>query len=387
MGLYVGFTFTPLPFLLDRAGIPIDRIAEIGSILILPGVFLFLWAPAVDVKLRRRTWLVMAALGTAICTCAAFPLIGASHLVLLTSLLLLAGVFGSLVIAACGGLMVRTLAGSAQDRAAAWNQAGYLGGGAVGGAAVIWLADRYSNLVVGLVLAALIALPGLAALTIAEPAPRPAAWFHGRLGDMIRELRTLFRSPIRRWSALLLLSPLGAGAAQSLLPALASRYGVGASGVMWVNGIAGGVALALGSLSGALVPSTWDRRFTYAAGGFMNAGAALVLLVATRPRVFFVGSALYLLTQGFCYARSVALMVEIVGPDTQDASTFYCVLNAMVTLPLFVMLWLDGVGFRKFGTRGLLCTDALGNILVFAVVVLIFVVFGLSFRRSTPLQS
>jgi len=52
------------------------------------------------------------------------------------------------------------------------------------------------------------------------------------------------------------------GAAQSLLPAVASHYGVGVSGVMWMNGVGGGVMLAVGSLSGALIPGDWDRRLT-----------------------------------------------------------------------------------------------------------------------------
>jgi hypothetical protein len=68
----------------------------------------------------------------------------------------------------------------------------------------------------------------------------------------------------RRWSTLLLGASGGTGAAQSLLLAITSHYGVGASGVMWTNGVGGGVMLALGALCGALVPGDWDRRLTYA---------------------------------------------------------------------------------------------------------------------------
>jgi hypothetical protein len=52
----VGFNFTALPFLLAQAGVPVDRIASISSIINLPGVIGFLFAPVVDIKLRRRTW-------------------------------------------------------------------------------------------------------------------------------------------------------------------------------------------------------------------------------------------------------------------------------------------------------------------------------------------
>jgi hypothetical protein len=50
--------------------------------------------------------------------------------------------------------------------------------------------------------------------------------------------------------------------------------------------------------------------------------------------------------------------------------------------PLY-MIKLDGLGFSKFGTRGLLWMDAAGNLLVFAVVIVVFVACGLGLRRIT----
>src|SRR6516225_4976321 len=142
-----------------------------------------------------------------------------------------------------------------------------------------------------------------------------------------------------------------------------------------------GGMLALGSLSGSLIPGDWDRRLTYAAAGLTNALAAIVLLAANRPSVYLVGTAFYLATEGLCWARSIALMVEIVGVETRDASTLYGVLNAIVTIPVLYMIKLDGLGFSRFGTHGLLWTDAGANLLVFGVVAVIFMAYGLSLRR------
>jgi len=61
-------------------------------------------------------------------------------------------------------------------------------------------------------------------------------------------------------------------------------------------------------------------------------------------------------------------MVEIVGVETRDASTLFSVLNAIVTIPVLYMITVDGLGFSRFGTRGLLWTDAGANLLVFGVV-------------------
>ena len=155
---------------------------------------------------------------------------------------------------------------------------------------------------------------------------------------------------------------------------------------MWINGVVGGAVLALGSLCGALVPGDWDRCITYAAAGVMNSLAAFVLMAANRPFVYLAGTAFYLATAGFCWARFTALMAEIVGSEARDASTLYSVLNAVGSLPIMYMIWLDGVGFQHFGTRGLLWTDASGNLVVFIAVTAIFVVYGLGLRSAVTPQ-
>ncbi len=382
VAVYVGFTSTPLPYLLSSAGVSVYQIGTIGSILQLPNIFVFLWAPLVDIKLRRRTWLVISALTTAALMFVLFPLVGAKHLYIMTALLIAAGMTVSLVLAASGGLMVTTLSTSRQAKAAAWNQAGYLGGGALGGALVLWLVGGLPAILVGLVLALALAVPGFIALTLPVNAPQDSPWFKGRIPAIGREVGSVFRSPVRKWSTLLLMAPAGTGAAQLLLPAIATHYGVGASGVLWINGIAGGVALGLGSLVGALIPSDWDNRIVYASAGLTNALAAIVLVSVDDPTGYLVGTVAYLVTQGFCWGRFTALIVEIVGSNTRDASTLYSALSAAGSIPLAYMTWLDGFGYLKFGTHGLLLTDAAGNIIVFGLVIAVFVSKGLNLRHA-----
>jgi MFS transporter, PAT family, beta-lactamase induction signal transducer AmpG len=139
LGIYTGFIWTPLPFLLGKAAVPVEQIARIGALLQVVPICLFLWTPVVDVKLRRRTWLLLGASAVGLCLWLACPLIGVSHLVWLTAILFLAGMVVALVPASCGGLMATMLSSEVQPRAWAWNQAGQLGGGALGGAAVLWL--------------------------------------------------------------------------------------------------------------------------------------------------------------------------------------------------------------------------------------------------------
>jgi PAT family beta-lactamase induction signal transducer AmpG len=385
LGVYVGYFSTALPFLLSRAGVPVDEIARIGSLLYVPPILMFLWTPVVDVKLRRRTWLILGASVTALCMLVASLLLGPSHLRLLTLLLFFCGCVVALVAASCGGLMATMLSTSAQSKAAGWNQAGNFGGGVLGAALVLWLVEHLSLSAVGLATAALVLLPALVAFTVPEAQPTPSPWFRGRFTEIRREALAVLRSPKRRWGVLLLIAPGSTCAAFYLLPALASSYGVGAKGVIWANGIGGGVVLGLGSLCSVLVPGNWDRRFTYAGAGMSNALAAIVLLAAYRPSVYFWGTLLYLLTAGLCNARYVALMLDIIGPEGHDVSTWYCALLSAGNIPIASMIWLEGQSFHRFGAHGLLWTDAGANLIVFAIVALAFLTRGIGLRRaSTP---
>jgi hypothetical protein len=78
--------------------------------------------------------------------------------------------------------------------------------------------------------------------------------------------------------------------------------------------------------------------------------------------------------------------VEIVRVETRDASTLYSVLSAIVTIPLLYMIKLDGFGFSRFGTHGLLWMDAAANLLMFLVVVVVFLACGLGLRQVSALQ-
>jgi hypothetical protein len=112
LGMIVGLNYTALPFLLAKAGLSVDRIATISSIINLPGVLGVIVSPIVDIKLRRRAWLAIGTFGTAIAACIYFPLIGASHAVLMTALIFAGGMVTFLVVAACGGCIYFPLIGA-----------------------------------------------------------------------------------------------------------------------------------------------------------------------------------------------------------------------------------------------------------------------------------
>jgi PAT family beta-lactamase induction signal transducer AmpG len=279
--------------------------------------------------------------------------------------------------------MVSSLTRAGQATASGWTQAGNVGGGAVGAGVTLWLLAHVPLSLAVMATVAMAALPSLAALTIQEAPPASSAGFTDHLRSIGKELLTVFRSGRTLGGLLLLASPVASGAALNLLPAVADRYGVGGQGVIWVNGMAGGLVLATGSLLATLLPSDWDRRLTYAGAGLLNALASLTLLAGHRPTVYFTGTVLYLVTTGFGYARFMALVMDVLGPGEHGLSTRYSLFLAAGNLPIAYVLWLDGQGFRRFGTAGLFGVDAAGNLLVFALVAA-FWLFG---RPRKTLQS
>jgi hypothetical protein len=379
-GVYLGFVTTPLPFLLAKASVPVDTVARITSLLSLPWIFYFLWAPLVDWKLRRGSWLIVGASLSAACVSSGLWLAKGANISLVEIFGLGGAVSASLVLAACGGIMLKTLSAPSQAKASAWYEAGKLAASALGGALMLWLAEHWSPLSASLITFILIASPAFAVLTIVDPRPLLATRFSGHISEVVREVRTLLGSRAKRWSILLLASPLGTGAGIALLPAIASKYGVDSNGVVWINGVAGGIVLALGSLCGVLLPGEWDRRVTYAAGGFASALAAVSLLASKQAPVYLIGTIFYLCATGFCWARYAALVAEVVGPAGQALSARYSVVGAVGNIPLACMIFADGVGYKHFGTRGLLLTDAAGNLLVVAVVAWVVFHAGKSLR-------
>jgi len=387
LGIYTGFIWTPLPFLLSTAGVTVDRIAHLEALLYLPPVLMFLWAPLVDIKFRRRTWLVLGAVGTSVCVWVAFPLINPEHVQALTAVLLCGGVAVAFSMASCGGLMVAQLSTSDQSKAAAWNQAGQLGGGALAASAILWLCAHLSFVAVGFLVATGLVLPTFASLSIAEATPGPVPRFHERFSRLKAEGLAILRTPERRWSVALLIAPACTGAAQSLLPAIATSYHVSAEGVAWTNGLGGGVVLASGSMLGTLIPGHWDRRLTYVGAGLLNGLAVLVLLIEKETSVYFVGTLLYLATEGLCWARFVALVVSIIGARGADAGTWYSLLVCAGAIPQAYVTWLDGTGYRHGGVSGLLWTDGSVNFAVFAAVACVLAVRRIRLGRTRKRQS
>jgi MFS family permease len=380
-GIFLGYIQTALPWLLRQAGHPVDQIGSIEALILAPMAIYFLWSPLVDFWIRRRTWMVLLAALSALMLAAAVLLL-ARHPRLATWMLL-AGFAVNLLTTSCGGALIAlTLDEAGRAKAAAWMQGGMLAAQALGGALLLYLARRLPAPLTAACAAALVAAPALIALTIGETQPQ------GTAEDLWLTVKTMaceIRATLFAWKSLpallLLVSPVGTAAAQSLFAAMAREYHVGERGVLLLNGILGGVLTMVGAFAAVIVPAHWDRRIAYAGAGLVCAVSGVFLVFAPMtPWAYYAGVALYMFSSGACYAFFLGVVMIALGEAGKSASSRYTILVSLGNLPVVYMTKVEGWGYGVFGSRGVPALDAAGTLLV-AIATAVWIAAALA-RRS-----
>lgn len=372
-GTYAGVS---MPFILRKAGLPIETIALLGALALLPAAYQLFWAPVIDLGIRRRSWLVLLSCLGSVCL-ASTMLLKLPENLAAYEILLIAGQALVGLVASCNGALVSiTVDPKKRGRAAGWVNAANLGASALGGGVVLTLVNTVSVQAAAIALVVMIVVPSLAALTIPEPPPLHEPLMQ-HLGNMRKEVWLAVRSR-RGWSGLLFcISPVGTVALTNLFSGLGSEYHVSSKVVELVNGYGGGFVTAAGALAAGYMLDRIDRRKAYLLSGILTAiccvGMALAPLNSTS---FVIGVLAYLLVAGLAYAAFSAVVYEIVGTAGSTASTLYSVFPAAGNQAIAYTLFLDGRAHRAWGTRGLLLSDAFMNLAgVLALLLLLRVVF------------
>jgi PAT family beta-lactamase induction signal transducer AmpG len=370
-GAFNGVIVVLIPFLLRKHGVTTDRIAGVIAISSIPNVWYFLYSPIVDTGLLRRTWVMIAAGVSGLCALSAVADPSMS-LTALTIILLGGNIVSMLLAAACGAVMT-TLNAASRGRASGWYQAGNLGGGAVGAGALIWAAGMAPLPVLAAAAGLIVFLPSLAALAIVEPRPHKMSILplFKALG---RDVWGVLRSRATLIGLVFFLSPVGSAAVVNLISSVGPDYHASDAQVAWVSGIAGGLLSALGCLIGGWICDRMSRTAAYAVAGLLSVPfSAWMAFGPATPFTYAGGYAGYSLAAGIAYAAFTALELDVLGRPPHAAGTAYSLLAGSSNLPIAYMTWLDGVGYKYSGARGLMAVDSLANgiggllLLLFAV--------------------
>jgi PAT family beta-lactamase induction signal transducer AmpG len=308
--------------------------------------------------MRRRNWLIVGALSSAVMVVIAFyrPSLASPSVI---ALIFLSACLCQLVVSSCGGMMGALHSEASRRSASSFYQSGSLAFGALAIFVLASVAERYRLSTLGWIIAALVAIPALFAFA----APRQEFIQTHGFSEAISRVWIEFKSTFFRWRAvpdtLLLLFPMGSGAAIGLLPGLATDYGVSGQQVAWMNGLAGALLTAAGAMAATLIPARIRASVAYLSSCLVNClPLAILWLGPLRPATYFIGSTLYLFTIGTCYAFFTAVVLEFLGSSGKSGSGRYSIINSLGNVPVAYMAFLDGQGSARFGPRGLPGTEA-----------------------------
>jgi len=376
----LGLVGGALTFLLRNEGIDPGRAASISALIALPHAIYFLWGPITDFWFERRTWILITGLATSAAVIYAFhlPRLGTPWGI---ALLFLAASLAVLAPAACGGMMAALRSETNRRRACSAYQTGSLAIGALAVFAIASLAGRVSLLALGLLVAAMIVLPSLAAL--AEPS-QPLVSAH-TLRETISLILGECKSTFFRWEAipyaLIIGGPGGSGAMIGLLGSIARDYGISAQQVAWTNGVGGALLTSAGALAVALVPVRIPASIAFLLSALLNAATLTIFALGSLcPAVYLTGTILFLFTVGASYALTTAVILEFLGASGKSGSGRYSIVNSLANVPVFYMTWLDGRGYALWGPRGMPGIDALVSVVA---ILLLLGHFAFSGRRRS----
>jgi MFS family permease len=329
----------------------------------------FVAAPVVDLGPPRRVWFMFSAAASGLAAATAI-ILSTGSLPLLTFLLFTTHLAITLLNSANGGLM-SAVPPEVRGRVAGFYQAGNQGAGALVGGGLIWLADRVTLPWLALLTALFIIGPALAAVGIDE-APHPKLAIGAQFSALLHDLRDVLSSR-RTWIGLMFfLSPAGIGAVTGLISSVGPDYHATGTEVAIVTGTGSGLLLALGAFVAGLICDRTDRKTSYAVIGlFVALGAVWLATGPATPFTFAAGYSAYAFATGMANGAYVALVLETLDKRKRGASTGYAVMSSSGNVPPIYMTWLDGIGYRKGGVRGLMATDAvfggLGALMLFVV--------------------
>ncbi len=348
--------------LAGRAGVSDGDVAGLFAIWLMPHIWKFLWAPAIDWLGTQRGW-HLAANVVASAGLGAMGIVpmGPQSLGVLRALALVAGVASTIVAMATESLVAERTPPTQLGRVAGWMQAGNAGGIAFGGTGLA-LAQRTGVPAATSLLAVVLLACSLPLAFVRFPPRRDAGeGLRKAARDLSSEVLSIVRSRSGQLGLVVCALPLGMGAAANLFAAISPDWRASPALVATSTGVASGVISVLGSLVGGRLSDSMPRRTAYIVAGLAVAAAAFAMAGLPRtPAAFVVSVLAYNFANGLVYATFAAFVLEIIGRGA--AATKYNILAALANVPYLFVAYLDGWVSNHHGRTAMLVADGLSGV-------------------------
>jgi MFS family permease len=330
-GLPYGFFTIALPAMLREAGLSLKAISA-ASLLTLPWILKFLWAPYLDHRGTRRGWLLALQLS-------AVTVALVMTQVKLDSgyILLFAAAFTFNLIAATqdivtDGLAVRMLATRELGLANAVQVGAYRVGMILGGGLLLWIFAQTNWTVMFVCMAVLLALTVVPVLTLREP-PHDASRSRPTTADLsVDWARRLLMPGMLIMAALIFCYRFGDQMLTTLLVPFLIDQGLGLSDIALLKGTVGSATSLLGAaLGGWLAFSTGRRNALLVSGVAQAASFALYVAAALGVgglQLLWIATVLEGVIGTMATVALFTLMMD--ASDPEHAGTDYTLLACVV---------------------------------------------------------
>ncbi|MCB9207366.1 MAG: MFS transporter [Ignavibacteriales bacterium] len=384
-GVMSGYVTVTIGYLLTKAGIPLEQVAPIIGMTLLPNIFKFVWAPLVDTTLTVKRWYIIANVITAlgILLTGILPL-KVESLTIMAVIVLLTSFGNTFIAMSTESLLAHDTPDNLKGRAGGWLQAGNLGGLGLGGGAGLWLAERLPDpwMAGGIIaLACLFCSFGL--LFLSEPTSfiREKNYLK-TIGNLNKDIWKLLKSRMGFLALFLCFLPIGSGAASNLWSSLSNDWSASADTVALVIGVLGGILAAIGCLVGGWICDKMDRKKAYILFGMVQALSAVGMAFSPQTEnMFILWASLYAFSTGLTYAGFSAFVLEAIGKGA--AATKYNVFASLSNAPIYYMIYIDEWAHGKWGSFGMLTIESIMALFGMILFITIFV----SVNKMKPIST
>lgn len=381
-GVMSGYISVTIGFILTRAGIPLEQVAPLIAMTLLPNIVKFLWAPLVDTTLSLKKWYIISNIITALGILSTGIIPAKVEYLSIMTIIIFFSSFGNTFLAmATESLMAHDTPENLKGRAGGWLQAGNLGGLGIGGGAGLWLADKLPQAwMSGGVIAMSCLLCSFGLLFLSEPKStiRAESYFK-TIGNLNKDIWGVIKSRMGFLALFLCFLPIGSGAASNLWSSISGEWKASADIVALVIGIVGGILAAIGCLAGGWICDRMDRKKGYILFGMFQALCAVGMAFSPRTdQMFILWTSLYSVSTGLTYAGFSAFTLEAIGKGA--AATKYNVFASLSNAPIYYMIYLDEWSHKKWGALGMLNLEAIMGLIGMITFITIFV----SVNRMKP---
>jgi MFS family permease len=330
-GLPYGFFTIALPAMLREAGLSLKAISA-ASLLALPWMLKFLWAPYLDHRGTRRGWLLTLQLSAVTVALVMTQLQLDSGYVLLFAAAFLFNLIAATQDIVTDGLAVRMLATRELGLANAVQVGAYRVGMILGGGLLLWIFAQTNWTAMFVCMAVLLALTVVPVLRLREP-PRDANQLRPTTAQLsVDWLQRLLTPGMLIMAALIFCYRFGDQMLTTLLVPFLIDQGLGLSDIALIKGTVGSATSLLGAaLGGWLAFSTGRRNALLVSGVAQAASFGLYVAAALGAggiQLLWVATIVEGLIGTMATVALFTLMMD--ASDPQHAGTDYTLLACVV---------------------------------------------------------